>query len=114
MSKRRDEAFVNDIKEALTRIENYTKAVDYKAFLKKTIIQDAVVRNLEIIGEAVKNLSKDLKERYKDIEWKDLAGLRDKIIHHYFGIKWSIVWSIIKDKIPELKEKIDGIIKREF
>jgi uncharacterized protein with HEPN domain len=72
-----------------------------------------VVRNFEIIGEAVKNLSRDLKKRYNDIEWKDIAGMRDNIIHHYFGIKWDIVWSAVKDKLPELKDKIEKKLRVE-
>jgi len=114
MSKRGDREFVFDVKEAIERIYAYIGEMDYKAFLKDSKTQDAVVRNLEIIGEAVKNLSKDLKKKYSDIHWKDIAGLRDKITHFYFGIKWDIVWSVIKDKLPEIREKIDEIIQREF
>ncbi|MEW5692778.1 MAG: HepT-like ribonuclease domain-containing protein [Candidatus Hydrogenedentota bacterium] len=73
--------------------------------------QDAVIRNLEIIGEAVKNLSPYIRKKQKDIEWRNFAGMRDKIIHFYFGIKWDIVWSVIKNKIPELKTKIKIILR---
>lgn len=86
--------------------------MEFDEFLADMKTQDAVVRNLEIIGEAVKNLSKDLKNKYKDIEWKDISGMRDKIIHFYFGINWDIVWSVLKDKLPLLIEKIEQILKR--
>jgi uncharacterized protein with HEPN domain len=113
MSKRGDKEFLSDIKEAILRIDDYIGAMDYEKFLQDIKTQDAVVRNLEIIGEAVKNLSKDLKRKYKDIEWKDIAGMRDKIIHFYFGVKWDIVWSVVKDKLPALKEKVEEILHKE-
>ena len=105
MSERGDKEFLCDIKEAIQRIEEYIGEMDYKDFLEDIKTQDAVVRNLEIIGEAVKNISLNLKKKYSEMEWKNIAGLRDKIIHHYFGINWDIVWSAIKDKLPELKKK---------
>ncbi|MBI4008142.1 MAG: DUF86 domain-containing protein [Planctomycetes bacterium] len=112
MSKRGDREFLCDIKEAIERIKKYIGKIDYEGFLKDFKTQDAVVRNLEIIGEAVKNLSNTLKKRHSDIEWKDIAGMRDKIIHHYFGIKWDIVWSVVKDKLPELKESVEGVLNK--
>ncbi len=111
MSKRGDREFLYDIKEAIERIKDYIGEMSYEDFLQKTIIQDAVVRNLEIIGEAVKNLSKNLTKSHSDIEWKDFAGIRDKIIHFYFGVNWSIVWSAIKDKLPKLKGKVEELLK---
>jgi len=69
------------------------------------------LRSLEVIGEATKNISMDFREKHSNIKWKDLAGLRDKLIHKYFGIRWDIVWDIVKTRIPELKEKIQSILK---
>lgn len=112
MSKRGDREFLCDIKESIERIEEYIGEMDYEEFLKDFKTQDAVVRNLEIIGEAVKNLSNTLKKRHCDIGWKDMAGMRDKIIHHYFGIKWDIVWSVVKDKLPELKENVEDALNK--
>ena len=111
MSKRGDIEFLLDIKEGIKRIESYVDKVDYDKFLKNIKTQDAIIRNLEIIGEAIKNISEKLKEKYKDIEWKKVAGMRDKIIHYYFGVNWDIVWSVIKEEIPKLKRKIEVIIK---
>ena len=69
------------------------------------------MRSLEVIGEATKNISMDFREKHSNIKWKDLAGLRDKLIHKYFGIRCDIVWDIVKTRIPELKEKIQSILK---
>ncbi len=111
MSKKTDKEFLLDIQEAIRRIEIYIKGLNYQDFLQKIETQDAVLRNLEIIGEAVKNISLDLKKKYKNIQWKEIAGMRDKIIHFYFGVNLDIVWQTIKDKLPELKEKIENILK---
>jgi len=111
MSKRGNKEFLKDIKEAIRRTEGYIGKMNYEEFLQDIKTQDAVVRNLEIIGEAVKNLSSDFKKTHKDIDWKKIAGLRDKIIHYYFGVKWDVVWSIINEKIPDLKDKIETILK---
>jgi uncharacterized protein with HEPN domain len=109
MSKRGDTEFLADIKEAITRIEAYTHNIGYDQFLEDKKTQDAVVRNLQIIGEAVKNITADFKKEHGNIEWKKLAGLRDKIVHHYFGINWDIVWDTAKNKLPGLLAKIKNI-----
>jgi uncharacterized protein with HEPN domain len=111
MPKRGNKEFLLDIIEAIKRIELYTKELSYQDFLQKMETQDAVVRNFEIIGEAVKNVSKTLKEKYKDIQWKEIAGMRDKVIHFYFGVNWDIVWRAAKDSLPPFKEKIERIVK---
>ena len=112
MSKRKDKEFLKDIIEAAERIETYTGRLNYEEFLQDIRTQDAVVRNIEIIGEAVKNLSRDLKEKHKEIQWKEVAGMRDKIIHFYFGVKWEIVWDVIKNETPALKKKIKVIVDK--
>ncbi len=106
MSKKDDKEFVDDIQESILKIEKYIKKMNYEKFLKDSKTQDAVIRNLEIIGEAVKNLSTTFKQKYKDIEWKKIAGMRDKIIHFYFGVNWDIVWDVINEKLPKLKKQI--------
>jgi len=110
MPKRGDQEFISDIKESMERIEKYTTGMSYEMFLQDTKTQDAVVRNVEIIGEAAKNLSTDFRKKYSHLDWKKIAGMRDKIIHFYFGVKWDIVWAVIKDKIPTLSEQIYSIL----
>lgn len=112
MPKRGDKEFLLDIIEAIKRIELYTKELSYHDFLQKIETQDAVVRNFEIIGEGVKNISKNLKTKYNNLPWKEIAGMRDKVIHFYFGVNWDIVWKAAKNSLPQLKEKIEGILKK--
>lgn len=112
MPKRGDKEFLLDIIEAIKRIELYTKELSYQDFLQKIETQDAVVRNFEIIGEAVKNISKNLKTKYNNLQWKEIAGMRDKVIHFYFGVNWDIVWKAAKNSLPQLKEKIEVILKK--
>lgn len=76
-------------------------------------LKRAVVRSIEIIGEATKNIDKDFREKYSEIEWKQMAGMRDRLIHNYMGINYNIVWDVIHNKIPTLKEKIRKIIEKE-
>lgn len=109
MPKRGDLEYAKDVKEAIRRIEAYTKRLSYQKFLKNIKTQDAVVRNLEIIGEAVKNISTNFKNKHKYVAWKNIAGMRDKLIHEYFGVNWSIVWDVVKHKLPELKSQLESI-----
>ena len=112
MPKRGDKEFLLDMMEAIRRVELYTEGLSYQDFLRKIETQDALVRNLEIIGEASKNISKDLRIEYNHIPWKEIAGMRDKVIHFYFGVNWDIVWRAAKETLPQLKEKIEGILNK--
>jgi len=103
-------AYLKDILEAIRKIEKYTENISMEDFAKDELIQDGVVRNLEIIGEAVKNIPEDIKNRKSQVAWKKIAGLRDILIHGYFGIDVDIVWDVVKNKIPELKQKISEIV----
>lgn len=111
--KRRDRDFLGDIQEALEMIRLYTKGLTYRKFLDDRKTQDAVVRNFEVIGEAAKNVSKDLKTKHPEVEWKNIAGLRDKLIHFYFGIDYKIVWNITKKELPKLRKQINEIFKQQ-
>ena len=113
MSKRRDPDYLNDIREAMRRILIYMADLTYEQFMEDIKTQDAVVRNLEIIGEATKNLSVNLRKSHPKVPWKDLTGMRDKMIHHYFGINYEIVWTIAKDELPGLLPRIDRILAKE-
>jgi uncharacterized protein with HEPN domain len=113
MSERADGDFLSDIQEAVRRIEVYTAAMTYEGFLADIRTQDAVIRNLEIIGEATKNLSAGLRARYAQVPWKGMAGVRDRLIHHYFGVNLDIVWQIATGELPEVASQIRGILQRE-
>ena len=114
MSKRGDKELLSDIRESCKRIEIYIENKTYENFLEDIKTQDAIVRNLEIIGEASRNISDRLKESYPGILWKDLAALRNRLIHQYFGVNYDIVWDIIKREIPEIKIEIEKILRNEF
>ncbi|MCK4661910.1 MAG: DUF86 domain-containing protein [Bacteroidales bacterium] len=79
--------------------------------IENETLKRAVVRSLEIIGEATKNIPADVKYQWKEIQWKNMAGMRDKLIHDYFGINYSIVWDVVQNKIPELTKQIEKVIK---
>ena len=113
MSRRSDIEFLSHIQEAVKRIQSYTRDLDYAKFSKDLKTQDAVVRNLEIIGEAVKNISRGLQSKHKEVVWKDLAKVRDKLIHHYFGVNFDIVWNIIEDSLPAISTQIDRILTKD-
>ncbi len=103
--------YLDDILESISKIEKYTAAISYAEFSKNALIVDAVIRNLEVIGEAVKHIPIDLKKKYSYVDWKKIAGLRDILIHEYFGVDLKIIWDIVINKIPELKESIKKISK---
>ncbi|NVM03473.1 MAG: DUF86 domain-containing protein [Candidatus Helarchaeota archaeon] len=113
MSKRNDKEFLGDIKEAVRRIREYTENINYKDFLNDIKTQDAVVRNFEVIGEAVKNLSINLRETHSKIPWKKIAGIKDKLIHHYFGVNFEILWTIIEEDLPDLDTQIKDILNEK-
>jgi uncharacterized protein with HEPN domain len=104
--------YLDDILEATKRIEKYTKELTLEKFKKDNLIIDGVVRNLEIIGEAVKNIPTNVKDKHPDIEWKKIAGLRDILAHEYFGIDVDILWDIVDNKLPELKKEIACLLKK--
>ena len=110
MSNRGDKEFLSDIEEAIKRIKTYTRNMSYQKFLKDIKTQDAVVRNLEIIGKAVKNISESLKAEHPNIPWNDMDRVRDKVIHFYFGVNYDVVWSIAKEDLPQVAEQINTVL----
>lgn len=102
--------FLQDIQNSVAKIFKYTTNIDYQEFISNDMLKDAVERNFEIIGEAVKNLSEDFKNQYPNIPFKQVAGMRDKLIHDYFGVDYEIVWKTIKDKLPQFNTDIINLI----
>lgn len=105
--------YLDDILEAIKKIEKYTKGLSLQGLKKKDLVVDGIARNLEIIGEAAKNIPRPVKEKYPDIEWKKIAGLRDILAHAYFGVDLEVLWDIVKNKLPDLKKKVSCIVKRK-
>ena len=104
-----DSVYLRHILDAAKRIHDYTQD-GQTAFLADTKTQDAVVRNIEIIGEAVKNLSAALRAAHTDIPWKSIAGMRDEVIHHYFGVELDTVWHVVQLRLPVFVKQVERIL----
>jgi len=105
MSKRSPLLFIQDMLEAIEKIERYTESIkDLEDFRKRDIVVDAVLRNLELIGEAARNIPEEIRSKYPEIPWNRVVGLRNVVIHGYFVGDLEIIWVIINKQLPELKE----------
>ena len=105
--------YLNHILDCITKILVYTDGINEDDFLNNSLIQDGVIRNLEIIGEATKQLDHEFRLKYPQIEWKKIAGMRDKLIHDYIGVDLWAVWGVIEKIIPKFHGQIQEIIKKE-
>ncbi|SDK00076.1 HepT-like ribonuclease domain-containing protein [Natronincola ferrireducens] len=104
-----DKIYLIHIMECIENIEEYTEEGKEK-FIKSQLIQDAVIRNLEIIGEATKKISKDTRNSYSELPWREMAGLRDVLIHDYFGVDIKIVWNVVEKELPKVKRSVKVIL----
>ena len=112
MSKpRRDKHYLADIVEAIERILSYTQGLTYADFLANAMVQDAMLRNLQVIGEATKKLSDALSAAHPDVPWREMAGMRDKIVHDYFGINYQVVWDVVQRDLPGVLLQIRAMLE---
>ena len=110
MSKREPKLYLQDILDSITKIDSYLEGRTYEKFMNDEMAFDAVVRNIEIIGEAAKNVPEEMKQLHKEIPWEKIAGMRNKMIHEYFGVDIEILWQTIKEDLPKLKQQVEAII----
>lgn len=105
--------FLEDILDAINKIETYSRNLSYEDFSANSMAIDAVIRNFEVIGEAAKNIPKRVRDRYPHVEWKEAVGFRNVLIHDYFGIDTEAVWDTIKNNIPPFKEHLEEVLRSE-
>ena|SRR3989338_6700899 len=110
MKKRNYKLFIKDIIDAMEHIEEFTGDMTLEELEANEMASSAVIRKFEIIGEASKHIPNKVKEAHKGIQWKSMAGMRDRLIHAYFGIDYNLVWAAIKTEIPKLKPKLKKLV----
>ena len=109
--KRNYTLYLKDIIECINNIENFVNEMQFEEFISDDKTSSAVIRKFEIIGEAVKKIPDEIKIHYPNIPWKEIAGMRDRLIHFYFGVDYKLVWETIKNRLPELKSFIEKILQ---
>jgi uncharacterized protein with HEPN domain len=106
------QVYFEDILNAITNIEKYTEGLSFKEFSVNSLVRDAVIRNLEVIGEAVKDLPEEVRQKIPGVNWRRIAGLRDILIHRYFEVDVEIMWDVIRSELPVLKSSISASLTK--
>ena len=109
--KKNGKIFLTHILDSINLVEEYLKGKSKLDFLNSKQLQDSVIRRIEIIGEAIKNIPNDIKENYNQTPWKEITGMRDILIHQYFGVDLDLTWQVIDKDLPRLKRQISDISK---
>lgn len=104
--------YLEDILQASQHILTFVEGIDFNQFLSDVKTSSAVIRQFEVIGEAAKNIPDSIKKEYSDIPWRNMAGMRDRLIHSYFGIDYQLIWDSIKENIPDLIVDISSMLER--
>jgi len=110
MSKRKVRLFLADMLESIEKIQRYTAGVNFERFVSDDLLVAAVVRNLEIIGEAARHIPETVRRRYPEVPWKRVVGLRNIVVHEYFAVDLEIVWTIIRENLPALKDDLQKML----
>lgn len=103
---------IQDILECMDRIAEYTAGMSYEDFLDNRLVIDAVVRNLEVVGEAARHIPDEVQTRFPDIPWVEMKGMRNILIHEYFGVSLEIVWKTVRDNLPPVESKLKEVLKQ--
>ena len=105
--------YIYHIRDAIDKIDEYLQGISKKDFLQQTIVHDAIMHELQIIGEAIRHISSDFRKKHPNINWKEIVGMRSKIVHDYFGINLEIIWKAATEDVPKLKEDIKQILSHQ-
>jgi len=105
--------YLEDMYESMLRIQEYIEDLSFAEFRENSLVTDAVIRNLEIIGEASKNVPDSIKQKYPQLPWKQMYGLRNFVVHEYFGIDFENIWKIISDDLPQNTKDLEALIQAE-
>ncbi len=111
MRIRTDRMYLQHILDAIGRIEQYVTGLNEEAFEREELIQDAVIRQLEVIGEAARHLSSEVRGSYPEIPWRDIVGMRNKLIHDYLGVDIGLVWVTVQEDLPMLREQVQRVLQ---
>ena len=103
--------YIRDILQNMLEAEEFIEGMSYEQFIRDKRTLNAVLRSIEVIGEAAKNIPDEIRAQYPDIPWKEMAGMRDKVIHFYFGVDKEVIWFVVKDRLPALRPMIEEMLK---